>query len=118
MKRITSVTVKYHNQEVGKLSMTPDNTQCVFQYNRKWTAEGFSISPIQLPLNSKLYIAPKHHSMVISEFLSTLSPDEVEQLSCMFQNTKGTNRTIIRVANICNLLIKYICCMIFTIKLQ
>lgn len=58
MKRITSIIVKYHNQKVGTLSITPDNTQCVFQYDRNWVAEGFSISPLQLPLDNNLNIAP------------------------------------------------------------
>lgn len=37
--------------------MTPDNRCCVFQYDKAWLADGFSISPWELPLKSELFIA-------------------------------------------------------------
>jgi serine/threonine-protein kinase HipA len=39
------------------LSMTPDNRLCAFQYDKEWLANGFSISPLDLPLKPDLFIA-------------------------------------------------------------
>lgn len=52
-----SLKVQYHGTEVGKLSMTPDNSKCVFEYGKQWLADGFSISPLELPLQSGLQVA-------------------------------------------------------------
>ncbi len=57
MKLVNKLTVTYHDRTVGTLSMTPDNRLCAFQYNKDWLASGFSISPIDLPLKSDLFIA-------------------------------------------------------------
>lgn len=51
------LTVRYHGQTVGTLSLTPDNKLCAFEYDAGWLAEGFSISPLELPLRSGLFIA-------------------------------------------------------------
>ena len=51
------LTVKYHNRAVGILSLTPDNKLCAFEYDRNWLADGFSISPLELPLRQGLFIA-------------------------------------------------------------
>lgn len=37
--------------------MNPGNKRCVFEYEREWLASGFSISPLDLPLKSDLFIA-------------------------------------------------------------
>lgn len=37
--------------------MTPDNRLCAFQYDKDWLANGFSISPLDLPLKPELFIA-------------------------------------------------------------
>jgi serine/threonine-protein kinase HipA len=57
MKSINKLSVTYHNRPVGSLSMTPDNRLCVFQYDKEWLSDGFSISPLELPLKSDLFIA-------------------------------------------------------------
>lgn len=57
MKSINKLSVIYHNRPVGSLSMTPDNRLCVFQYDKEWLSDGFSISPLELPLKSDLFIA-------------------------------------------------------------
>ena len=49
--------VKYHNRMVGTLSLTPDNKLCAFEYDKAWLAEGFSISPLELPLRQGLFLA-------------------------------------------------------------
>lgn len=57
MRFTNKVTVTYHNRTVGTLSMTPDNRLCAFQYDKDWSINGFSISPLDLPLKSDLFIA-------------------------------------------------------------
>lgn len=52
-----SLTVQFHGENVGTLSMTPDNSRCIFEYDKKWLAEGFSISPLEIPLESGLQVA-------------------------------------------------------------
>ncbi len=57
MNSINKLYVKYHGKPVGELTMTPDGKRCVFRYNKEWLASGFSISPLDLPLKSDLFIA-------------------------------------------------------------
>lgn len=57
MKSINRIRVTYHNATVGSLSMTPDNRLCAFQYDKDWLANGFSISPLELPLKPELFIS-------------------------------------------------------------
>ena len=51
------LTVKYHGEKVGTLSLTPDNRLCAFEYDREWLTVGFSVSPLELPLKPGLFIA-------------------------------------------------------------
>ena len=51
------LTVKYQSRTVGRLSLTPDNRLCAFEYDAGWLADGFSISPLELPLREGLFIA-------------------------------------------------------------
>lgn len=57
MKRIDKLTVKYNGINVGILSLTPDNKLCAFEYDKTWLTEGFSISPLELPMKPGLFIA-------------------------------------------------------------
>jgi len=57
MKLVNKIIVTYHNRTVGAISMTPDNRLCAFQYDKDWLANGFSISPLELPLKPGLFIA-------------------------------------------------------------
>lgn len=57
MKTIDHLTVRYHDQLVGTLSLTPDDRLCAFEYDKRWLVEGFSISPLELPLRQGLFIA-------------------------------------------------------------
>jgi serine/threonine-protein kinase HipA len=57
MKKIERLTVKYHNVIVGILSLTPDSKLCAFEYDKAWLLNGFSISPLELPLQPGLFIA-------------------------------------------------------------
>ena len=55
---ISRLTVLYHNRIVGTLGMTPDKRCCTFEYDKEWLHNGFSISPMQLPLKAEVFIAP------------------------------------------------------------
>ena len=57
MKKVSSLTVKFHNTPVGTLSLAPDGRCCVFEYDKAWLADGFSISPLELPLRPGVFIA-------------------------------------------------------------
>lgn len=57
MKKIDRLTVKYHNEVVGTISLTPDDKLLTFEYAPRWIAEGFSISPLELPLKTGLFLA-------------------------------------------------------------
>lgn len=57
MRNIDFLTVKYHGTVVGTLSLTPDNKLCAFEYDKGWLTNGFSISPLELPLKAGLFIA-------------------------------------------------------------
>ena len=50
MTSMDRLTVKYHGEIVGIISLTPDNKCLAFEYDPRWLAEGFSISPLELPL--------------------------------------------------------------------
>ena len=51
-----SLNIFYHNKFVGTLSMTPGNHKCAFEYSQEWLADGFPISPLELPLKSGLLL--------------------------------------------------------------
>ena len=57
MMKIELLNVKYHDRRVGELSLTPDNKLCAFEYDKAWLADGFSISPLELPLRPGLFLA-------------------------------------------------------------
>ena len=50
--------VFYHNISVGYLAETPDH-MIAFQYSDNWLKNGFSISPLSLPLNNNVFIPPE-----------------------------------------------------------
>lgn len=56
MKNILSVAVMYHGRKVGTLSMG-NRSCCQFEYDRAWIHDGFSISPLHLPLKAGLFAA-------------------------------------------------------------
>lgn len=62
--------VKYHDRVVGTLTLTPDDRLCAFEYDSAWLSDGFSISPLELPLRAGLFIArhqPFHGNFGIFE---------------------------------------------------
>lgn len=60
MRKIERLNVMFRGRPVGILSLTPDNRLNVFEYDPSWIAGGFSISPLELPLKSGVFIARPH----------------------------------------------------------
>ena len=56
LKNIHSVKILYHDRTVGTLSMG-NQSCCLFEYTSDWLRNGFSISPIHLPLKPGLFSA-------------------------------------------------------------
>ena len=56
---IRKITVLYRNIPVGTLQTDPTSRACVFEYDRNWLANGFSLSPTELPLQGGLFFADK-----------------------------------------------------------
>lgn len=57
-ENIKSVKVLYRSREVGILSCTL-NGLAAFQYSEEWLDSGFSISPLSLPLDDRVFIADR-----------------------------------------------------------
>lgn len=58
--KITGVlSVMYHGRIVGRLTMVPEGDRCAFQYDGDWLRNGFSVSPLYLPLKDELFIAER-----------------------------------------------------------
>ena len=57
MTKIDKLTVRYHGEVVGVISLTPDDKRLAFEYDPHWIADGFSISPLGLPLKPDLFLA-------------------------------------------------------------
>ena len=57
MEKVEKLWVKYHGELVGTLSLAADQKRCVFEYDKRWLAVGFSISPLELPLKPGLFVA-------------------------------------------------------------
>lgn len=58
MRTISNASVNYQGRKVGTIAMTKSGLT-VFQYERSWLHEGFSISPISLPLSEKVFEAAR-----------------------------------------------------------
>lgn len=57
MKKTETLLVKYHQAKVGTLSLSVDNKLCAFEYDKEWLTDGFSISPLELPLKPGVFLA-------------------------------------------------------------
>ena len=53
---LQSVTVMYHERKVGTL-FAGSKQNCQFEYDKDWLVDGFSISPLKLPLKSGIFTA-------------------------------------------------------------
>lgn len=56
IQNVQTVSVMYHGRKVGTLSMS-NRSNCQFEYDKDWLVDGFSISPLQLPLKAGLFTA-------------------------------------------------------------
>lgn len=56
IKDLQSVSVTYHNRKVGTL-FASSKQNCQFEYDKDWLVDGFSISPLKLPLKSGIITA-------------------------------------------------------------
>ena len=56
---VKKINVVLRDEPVGTLQRDPANGVCVFEYDRGWLANGFSLSPTELPLQSGLFYADK-----------------------------------------------------------
>ena len=56
IRDLQSVGVTYHGRKVGTLSMNSKQI-CQFEYDRDWLVDGFSISPLRLPLKPGIMTA-------------------------------------------------------------
>ena len=56
---IKKINVLLRDKPVGTLQRDPANGVCVFEYDKGWLANGFSLSPTELPLQSGLFYADK-----------------------------------------------------------
>ena len=55
--------VYYHNQHVGTLAERPDKL-IAFQYSNEWQKNGFSISPLALPLRNDVFTPPEKNRQI------------------------------------------------------
>lgn len=55
MKEINNLCVKYHDRTVGILAETKDG-KGAFQYDKEWLVDGFSISPLSLPIDDRVFV--------------------------------------------------------------
>lgn len=60
MIKTEKLIVKFRGRTVGTLSQTSDNRLNVFEYDKSWLVDGFSISPFELPLKAGAFIAKAH----------------------------------------------------------
>lgn len=58
MMATKKLDVYYHNQLVGTLAESPDKL-IAFQYSTEWQNNGFSISPLALPLRNDVFTPPE-----------------------------------------------------------
>lgn len=57
MIKTEKLEVMFRGRPVGRLALAPDNRLSVFEYDKSWIAEGFSISPLELPLKAGIFVA-------------------------------------------------------------
>lgn len=50
--------VQFMGLDVGTLAQTDDSPYAIFEYDRSWLAEGFSIAPLHMPLAPTVYQFP------------------------------------------------------------
>jgi len=51
-----TILVSLYGRHVGRLALTPDGV-CAFQYDASFARDGYSVSPLKLPLGPELFLA-------------------------------------------------------------
>lgn len=74
MEEIKALEVFFENRKVGTLALTPER-QAAFQYTKEWIASGFSISPISLPLESRVFFPKNDNFEGLSGVFDDSLPD-------------------------------------------
>ncbi|MDR2610077.1 MAG: type II toxin-antitoxin system HipA family toxin [Clostridiales Family XIII bacterium] len=59
VSELKSVTVSLYGRRAGTLALTPEGL-CAFQYDNDFIRNGYSLSPLKLPLGPQLFIARPH----------------------------------------------------------
>ena len=57
IRSVEIVNVYFRDTLVGTIQMALVGSQCVFEYDKTWLADGFSLSPTELPLSGDLMYA-------------------------------------------------------------
>lgn len=60
MDSIDKLEVHYHQRKVGTLALYQGHL-AAFEYDKRWIADGFAISPFSLPLRQSVWI-PKQNA--------------------------------------------------------
>ncbi len=55
-RELTKIEVVYDGRLVGAIALTKDGL-CAFEYSAEWLSNGFSISPFELPLEKRVFVA-------------------------------------------------------------
>ena len=79
VNEIGKLVVTYRDRVVGEMMLAPDDSVVAFQYDKKWLANGFSISPLELPLKPDVFVADYKTLLHLTGYL-TQSPSDVEQM--------------------------------------
>ncbi|MDR3186426.1 MAG: type II toxin-antitoxin system HipA family toxin [Christensenellaceae bacterium] len=88
---VKKLIVKYNDRTVGYL-VEFENSKIAFQYESEWIDNGFSISPLSLPLSSKVFINNKDtFSGLYGVFSDSLPDGWGELLVSRMLSKKGIN---------------------------
>lgn len=76
---IKKIEVFTGNRKIGTLAITSDN-KIAFQYTQEWISSGFSLNPLKLPLNRKVFIANSAYFRGLFGVFADSLPDSFGEL--------------------------------------
>lgn len=76
---IRKIEVFGHGKKIGTLALTNDN-KVVFQYDKTWQKDGFSINPFKLPLCDDVFISKTPHFKGLFGVFGDSLPDSYGEL--------------------------------------
>lgn len=90
---IKQIEVWLCGMQVGRLALTPSVPHtCAFEYSKEWLENGFSISPLELPLTKGVKIAPYHpFDGLFGVFADSLPDGWGSLILHRYLQTKGEN---------------------------